>query len=76
MTKQWAGLQKKYHLTPRELQVCFLACQGLCNKEIAEKLEVSVNTAKVHLRNVYRKVRVNSKVLLLLKFLEDTNQAI
>jgi len=68
--KQWSFLQKKYHFTPRELQLAIAICRGCNNKQAAEKLGIKEYTAETHLRNVYRKVGVNNKILLLLKFLE------
>lgn len=69
--KQWKYIQKHYQLTPRELEVAKLACQGLTNQEIAKRLSISFNTVKIHLRNIYRRVHVNTKILLLLKFVQD-----
>lgn len=70
--KGWSFLQKKYHFTPRELQLAIAVCRGCNNKQAAEKLRIKEYTAETHLRNVYRKVGVNKKILLLLKFIEDT----
>jgi DNA-binding NarL/FixJ family response regulator len=39
-------------LTPRELEVLQLICTGLSNREIAGKLELSVNTIAVHRANI------------------------
>ncbi len=39
-------------LTPRELQVLQLICDGLTNRAIAEKLQLSVNTVAVHRANI------------------------
>ena len=69
--KGWSFLQKKYHFTPRELQLAIAVCRGCNNKQAAEKLKVKVNTAKAHLAKVYQKVGVNNKIMLLLKFIED-----
>lgn len=69
--KGWSFLQKKYHFTPRELQLAIAVCRGCNNKQAAEKLKISVNTAKVYLRSVYKRVGVDNKTLLLLKFIED-----
>ena len=41
-------------LSVRERQVLDLAVSGLSNKEIAERLVISVNTVKFHLRGIYR----------------------
>ena len=39
-------------LTPRELQVLQLICDGKSNREIAAGLELSVNTVAVHRANI------------------------
>jgi DNA-binding CsgD family transcriptional regulator len=69
--KPWSYLQRLYCLTPRELQVARLICSGLDNNKIAAVLNIRYGTVKVHLRSVYRKVRVNTKVSLLLRFIDD-----
>ena len=71
--KKWLFLKKHYNMTPRELQVAILVCRGFNNNEIAKALKVKHGTVKTHLRNIYRRVRVKSKVLLLLKFVEEVN---
>lgn len=69
--KQWKEIRKKYNLTSRESQVAMLVCRGLKNDEIAKELKIAIGTVKTHLRNVYRRVRVNGKVSLFLRFAED-----
>lgn len=54
-------------LTKRETQVMALVQQGLNNKEIAEKLFISLNTLKVHIRNLYGKMGVENRTQALLK---------
>jgi DNA-binding NarL/FixJ family response regulator len=39
-------------LTPRELEVLQLICDGLSNREIAATLDLSVNTISVHRTNI------------------------
>lgn len=48
-------------LTPREKQVTELLSQGLSNREIAERLFVSVRTVEFHLQNTLRKLGVRSR---------------
>jgi DNA-binding NarL/FixJ family response regulator len=71
--KQWLFLKERYHMTPREMQVAILVCRGFDNDEIAAALKMKYGTVKTHLRNIYRRVRVKSKITLLLRFLEDIN---
>jgi DNA-binding NarL/FixJ family response regulator len=49
-------------LTPREMQVLKLVAQGLNNKDIAEKLFISENTVKNHIRNILDKLHLHSRM--------------
>ncbi|MCK9795180.1 helix-turn-helix transcriptional regulator [Isoptericola sp. 4D.3] len=53
---RWAGV-----LTARELDVARLVADGLANKQVADRLCVSVRTVEVHLGRVFRKVGVSSR---------------
>src|SRR6516225_6199300 len=46
----------KCGLTPREIEIYGLLAEGLRNCEIAERLFISVNTVRWHLRSVYSKL--------------------
>lgn len=49
-------------LTPREQEVLDLMCTGLRDKEIADRLDVSITTIRTHLRHVYDKLHVQGRV--------------
>jgi DNA-binding CsgD family transcriptional regulator len=51
-------------LSEAERGIAELVCQGLTNREIAERTYVSTNTVAFHLRNIYRKLRIASRVQL------------
>jgi LuxR family maltose regulon positive regulatory protein len=48
-------------LTPRELEVLHLICQGKSNQGIAQALIVSLSTVKKHTGNIYSKLGVSSR---------------
>jgi DNA-binding NarL/FixJ family response regulator len=54
--------QLRGSLTPRERQVLALVAEGLTNREIALRLEVTPRTADFHVSNVLRKLDVASRV--------------
>jgi len=49
-------------LSGREREILDLAASGLSNREIAERLVISINTVKFHLRGVYRSLGVHNRV--------------
>jgi LuxR family maltose regulon positive regulatory protein len=48
-------------ISKRELEVLHLIAAGLSNREIAEKLFISLNTVKTHTKNINSKLDVNSR---------------
>ncbi|WP_439329106.1 helix-turn-helix transcriptional regulator [Ciceribacter ferrooxidans] len=48
-------------LTTREVQILDLICDGRQNKIIADRLGLSENTVKVHIRNIYKKMKVRNR---------------
>lgn len=49
-------------LTPREQEVLELIAEGLTVKEIADRVSVSGNTVRTHIRHIYEKLQVRSRV--------------
>ena len=48
-------------LSKRETEILELLTKGLANKEIADRVGISVETVRVHLRRVYEKLHVHSR---------------
>lgn len=48
-------------LSPREVETLALITQGLSNQEIADRLFLTVNTLKSHIRQAYRKIGATSR---------------
>jgi DNA-binding NarL/FixJ family response regulator len=53
-------------LTEREAQVMTLLTDGLCNKHIAARLDISLGTVKAHLRSAFDKLGVHSRTAAIL----------
>ena len=49
-------------LSAHELKVLRLVAAGMSNREVAEELYLSVNTVKWHLKHIYEKLDVHSRV--------------
>jgi LuxR family maltose regulon positive regulatory protein len=48
-------------LSDRELEVLGLVAQGLSNREIAERLFITVGTVKTHVHNIHGKLGVQRR---------------
>lgn len=56
------GRQPCQVLSEREMEVLQLVSQGLKNREIAERLFISENTVRTHLRNILDKLHVQNRI--------------
>lgn len=52
---------KLNELTRREIEVLKLIAEGLFNKEIASKLDISERTVKNHVSNIFKKIDVSDR---------------
>jgi DNA-binding CsgD family transcriptional regulator len=63
----------KYGITPREAQILDLILQGIdSNQEIADKLGITVSTAKFYMHTIYIRTNINSKLALAMKYMRET----
>ena len=54
--------QRQEKLTPRQLEVLALLCEGLPNKLIARRLDMASGTVKVHIVRILRALNVSSRL--------------
>lgn len=53
--------KKLVGLTKREIQVLKLVAEGMFNRDIAERLEISERTVKNHIANIFKKIQVSDR---------------
>ncbi|HQG77706.1 MAG TPA: helix-turn-helix transcriptional regulator [Bacteroidales bacterium] len=56
---------KRFDISPRESEVVREICSGLSNREISDKLFISLQTVKDHTHRIYIKTNVKSRVQLI-----------
>jgi DNA-binding NarL/FixJ family response regulator len=56
-------------LSARELEVLKLLTDGLLNKEIASRLQISFDTVRTHIKHIYEKLLVRSRAEAVAKYL-------
>jgi DNA-binding NarL/FixJ family response regulator len=64
-TDTFAKTERTLCLTKREQMLVVLIAKGAQNKEIAEQLNISVNTVKTHIYSIFRKTNCRNRVELI-----------
>ena len=64
-TNTFADMLRNLGLTKRECEIAELISRGLSNQEIADRLFISVNTVKVQVSHIFRKLNVTSRLSLI-----------
>ncbi len=59
-------------LTPREVEILAELSEGLSNKEIGARLEISYDTVRAHLRHIYEKLHVRGRTEAVKKYLKSS----
>jgi DNA-binding NarL/FixJ family response regulator len=65
-----SAISAEAELSFREMEIIALIRQGFSNKQVADKLFISVDTIKYHIKNTYRKLQVSSRAELIIKYKE------
>ena len=58
---------KEFRLTPRQLEVLDLIAQGHPNKIIADYLDISEQTVKIHINQIFKELRVFNRTQAMIK---------
>lgn len=66
-------MENRLNMTPYEIRILLLLKQGLSNKNISNRVGLSVNTVKYHLKNIYKKLGAKNRVDAINKFNEIQN---
>lgn len=61
-------LPRAHTLSEREHEILMLLCDGLQNKQIARRLDLSVSTVKTHVANLFRKIGATNRLDAICKF--------
>ncbi|MCC5913802.1 MAG: response regulator transcription factor [Balneolaceae bacterium] len=62
-------IKPENELTPREQDIVNGLVDGLSYKMIADRYDISIDTVRAHIRNIYKKLHVNSKAEVIAKSL-------
>lgn len=57
---EMVSINHKPQLTPREIEIAILLAKGMISKEVADHLNISVNTAITHRQNIVEKLQARS----------------
>jgi DNA-binding CsgD family transcriptional regulator len=66
-------IRQEFRLTRRETDIVRRVVDGLRNIEIAEEVDISEQTVKDHLSNIYMKIGVENRLALMRKLMQTSN---
>jgi len=70
--KKPANLVASDGLTQRESEILSLLSEGLSNKEIADRVKISYDTVRAHLRHIYEKLHVRGRTEAVRRYLDSS----
>ena len=71
--KKPASVASGDSLTNRESEILALLSEGLSNKEIADRVTISYDTVRAHLRHIYEKLHVRGRTEAVRMYLKSSN---
>jgi DNA-binding NarL/FixJ family response regulator len=70
--KKASSITPEADLTQRESEVLVLLSEGLSNKEIADRVGISYDTVRAHLRHIYEKLHVRGRTQAVNRYLKSS----
>jgi DNA-binding NarL/FixJ family response regulator len=58
-------------LTKRESEIAVVVAEGKSNKEIARILNITEGTVKIHLHNIFQKLGIMNRMVLMAKIIRE-----
>lgn len=74
--KKPANVATNEALTQRESEILSWLSEGLSNKEIADRVKISYDTVRAHLRHIYEKLHVRGRTEAVRKYLKSSSPTI
>jgi DNA-binding NarL/FixJ family response regulator len=68
--KKYGMINLSTILSTKENEIAMAICNGKTHKEIANELNISINTLKTHVQHIYKKMNIHSKTELILMHLQ------
>lgn len=62
-------------MSPRQVEIVELIADGLQDRDIAERLDISVRTVDSHLQRLYQRYDLHSRAAVVAKWLREGGQA-
>jgi len=59
---RWRELAEHLELPRRQRESAWLICRGCSNRQIAQKLGISDNTVRVHVRSLFARLKAHDRV--------------
>jgi DNA-binding CsgD family transcriptional regulator len=65
--EEWFAVAGAFHVTVKEIEVAVLLLLGLARKAVARQLRIRLDTLRIHIQNLRRKLHVKNNVELALR---------
>lgn len=64
---EWHGLITHLSLPERQAEILYLLLSGICDKQIAQRLDVSLPTIRTHLQRIFARFDVSNRTSLVVE---------